>query len=182
MRDKTDSVEKYEAYDQIGLGEMIRSDVRSWGSASLAMTKLGFYAAFLYRISHYFYLHRFGFLAKCFQFVSQVITGVEISNNAIIGPGLKILHPSSVHIGPKVKIGAHAGICECSAVISNDEQGAVPVVGDYLWMSSGGKIMGPINVGDFVRIGPNSVLFKNIDSNMIALGNPARIMPKTFRF
>lgn len=180
MGQKTDSMDKYEAYNQTSLREMIRADVRCWGRASLALTKLGFYAAFFYRISYSLSLHGFGFLAQCVQFISNVITGSEISNNAIIGPGLKILHSVGVQIGPEVKIGDHACICECSAIIRNIGEG-IPIIGDYLWMSSGAKIMGSVVVGDFVRIGPNSVLFKDIDSNMIAMGNPARIMPKSFR-
>jgi len=180
MRKKEYLIDKYEAYNQMSLSEMIRSDVQAWGKASIALTKLGFYSSFFYRIYHSLYLNGISFPAKCLQIISQVITSAEISHKAIIGPGLRIFHPIGVHIGPNVKIGAYACICECSAVISNTIHKEVPIVGDYLWMSSGAKIMGAVVAGDRVRIGPNSVLLKNINSNMIAFGVPARIMPTTF--
>jgi serine acetyltransferase len=41
--------------------------------------------------------------------------------------------------------------------------------------------MGPIVVGDYVWVGPNSVLMKNAESNMVAIGIPAKIIPKSFR-
>ena len=180
--DKAEVLSKYEAYDKIGLWEMIRSDLKRWEKISIAIFKLGFYAVFLYRISHYLSLKQFISLSRSFQFASHLITGAEISNKAVIGPGLIVLHPTGVHIGPKIKIGANANICECSAIVTNVEVGeGEPVIGDYLWAGSGSKIMGPITLGDHVWVGPNSVVLKDVPSNMTAFGIPARILPKTFR-
>ena len=179
---RTELLPKYEAYNKIGLWALVRSDVRRWGKLSVAIFKLGFHTAFLYRLSHYFYLKRFNLLARCIQFISHVITGAEISNKAVIGPGLIILHPTAVHIGPKIMIGANACICECTAIVTNVEVGeGEPIIGDGLWVSSGGKIMGPIILGDHVWVGPNSVVLKDVESNMTAFGIPARIMSKEFR-
>ena len=173
---------KYEAYNKMGLREMVLSDLRRWGKTSIALFKLGFYTTLFYRISHYLTLKNFKLLAQSVQFASHLITGAEISNNAVIGPGLIILHPTAVHIGPKIKIGANANICECCAIVTNVEKAeGEPIIGDYLWASSGSKIMGPITLGDHVWVGPNSVVLKDAASNMAALGIPARIIPKTFR-
>lgn len=179
---QTDINEKYEAYDRIGLFELIRSDLRRWGKASEAIFKLGFYASCFYRVSHHLMLTGHPLLAGFFQFISHVITGAEISNRATIGPELAIMHPTGVHIGPRVKIGLHATICECSSIVPNLVVGeGSPIIGDYLWVSAGCRIMGPIVLGDYVWGGPNSVLLKNVESNVVALGTPARIMPNTFR-
>ncbi len=180
--DRTEIFSKYEAYNKIGLWALVRSDVRRWGKLSVAIFKLGFHAAFLYRLSHYFYLKKLNLLSRALQLISQIITGAEISNKAVIGPSLIILHPTGVHIGPKIMIGANACICECSAIVTNVEVGeGEPIIGDWLWVSSGGKIMGPIKLGDHVWVGPNSVVLKDVESNMTAFGIPARIMSKEFR-
>jgi serine O-acetyltransferase len=180
--ERTQLLKKIEEYDHLSLRELIRSDLICWENISIALFKLGFYSTFFYRVSHWFFLKRLNFLAKCLQFISHLITGAEISNKAVIGPGLIILHPTAVHIGPKIKIGANANICECCAIINNIEYGeGEPVIGDFLWAGSGSKILGPITLGDHVWVGPNSVVLKDVGSNMTALGIPARIMPKTFR-
>ena len=178
----TDLFDKYEAYDRLGLFEMIRLDLTRWDRVSMALFKLGFYASCFYRISHYLMLKGHPGGAGFFQFMSHVITGAEISNRATIGPCMAIQHPTGVHIGSNVKLGAYATICECSSIVTNNTVGeGAPVIGDYLWASAGCRIMGPIVLGDYVWVGPNSVLLKNAESNTVALGIPARIIPKSFR-
>ncbi len=177
-----DLLGKYDAYDRLGLRALIRSDMRRWKTTLLALTCLGFHATFMYRLSRHLCRHHCGFFGKFFQFWCHLVTGAEISHNAIIGPGLMILHPTAVHIGPHVRIGSNAHFCECSAVVSNGEIGeGEPVIGDYLWAGSGSKVMGPILLGDHVSVGPNSVVLRDVESDRVALGIPARIMPKDFR-
>jgi serine O-acetyltransferase len=179
---RTDLLDKYEEYDRLGLFEIIRSDLSRWEGASGALAKLGFYASCFYRISHHLMLKGHPLGAGFLQFMSHLITGAEISNRATIGPYLTIQHPTGVHIGPSVKLGAHATICECSSIVTNNTVGeGAPVIGDYLWASAGCRIMGPIVLGDRVWVGPNSVLLKNTESNVVAIGIPAKIIPKTFR-
>lgn len=162
--------------------DLLQTDIRRWNKLSNAVCKLGFYSVLFYRISHFLSLYNFKILSSIVQFLSHMITGAEISNRASIGSGLIILHPTAVHIGPNVKIGSNACICECCAILNNIEVGpGEPNIGDYLWMSSGSKIYGPVRLGDHVWIGPNSVVLKDIPSNMTAYGIPARILPKTFR-
>jgi serine O-acetyltransferase len=161
------------------LRELIRSDVKRHKSISVALTKLGFYTALLYRLSHHFSRRNWMLPARCLQFLSHVITGAEISHRAVIGPGLCLHHPTAVHIGPNIVIGKMANLCQCCTISTNlDTQEEGPVIGDYLWAGPGCAIMGPIRLGDRVRVGPNAALFKDVASEMIAFGNPARIMPK----
>lgn len=158
---------------------LIRSDAKRYKSISVALTKLGFYTAFFYRLSHHFSRRNWMLTARCLQFVSHVITGAEISHRAVIGPGLCFHHPTAVHIGPNIVIGKMANLCQCCTVSTNlDIQEQGPVIGDYLWAGPGCAIMGPIRLGDRVRVGPNAALFKDVASEMTAFGNPARIMPK----
>jgi serine O-acetyltransferase len=168
-----------ESTKKMNLGQLIRSDVRRLGGLRSSIFRLGFYAAFYYRLSHFFSDHHMTFLAGFFQFFSQTVTGAEISHRAQIGPGLCFLHPVGVHIGPGIQIGSNATICECSSVVFLNPENP-PVVGDFLWLGPGARIMGDVTLGDQVRVGPNSVVLKNIASQMTAFGIPARALPKDF--
>lgn len=177
-------IEKNTGFDQMGTFSLMRADLKIWGSISIALTKLGFYASIFYRLSRSMVKHRLFFIGRCIQFLSTVITGAEISNKAIIGPGLKILHPTGVHLGPDVILGARAVICDSSSIVTNREPDGreKQVIGDSLWLSAGGRIMGNVLLGDKVWVGPNSVVLKDVESEMTAFGIPARIFPEVFRF
>jgi len=68
----TDLFDKYEAYDRLGLFEMIRLDLTRWDRVSMALFKLGFYASCFYRISHYLMLKGHPGGAGFFQFISHI--------------------------------------------------------------------------------------------------------------
>ena len=177
-------LEKNLAYDQLGTYALICEDVKIWGSVFQALTRLGFYSSIFYRISRCLVKHRLSFIGRAIQFLSTLLTGAEISNKAIIGPGLKILHASGVLIGPTTILGARSVICECSSITGGREKVGIEkqIIGDSIWLSAGGRIMGDVILGDKVWIGPNSVVLKDVKSNMMAFGIPARVVPEVFQF
>ena len=49
-----------------------------------------------------------------------------------------------------------------------------PIIGNNVDIGANVSIIGPVNIGDNVIIGAGSVVVKNISSNKIAVGNPAK--------
>lgn len=49
-----------------------------------------------------------------------------------------------------------------------------PIIGDNVDIGANVAIIGPVSVGDNVIIGAGSIVVKDISSNKIAVGNPAR--------
>ena len=54
-----------------------------------------------------------------------------------------------------------------------------PTIGNNVIIGSGAQILGAINVGDYARIGANSVVSKNVPSNVTVAGVPAREFSKS---
>jgi serine O-acetyltransferase len=52
------------------------------------------------------------------------------------------------------------------------------VLGDRVDIGAGAKILGPIHIGNDVQIGANAVVIRDVPSNSIAVGVPARILPR----
>lgn len=52
----------------------------------------------------------------------------------------------------------------------------VPVLGDNVYVSAGARILGPVVIGDNVIIGANAVVVKDVPSNCIVAGVPAKII------
>ncbi len=50
-----------------------------------------------------------------------------------------------------------------------------PTLGDHVVVGAGAKILGPITVGDYSRIGANSVVVKDVAANSVVVGVPGRI-------
>ena len=60
-------------------------------------------------------------------------------------------------------------------VVGSTPEG-VPTIGNNVWIGPGVKIVGKIFIGDNVIIAPNSVVQKNIPSNVIVGGIPAKVI------
>ena len=52
----------------------------------------------------------------------------------------------------------------------------VPVIGNNVHINAGAKIIGPVRIGDNVEIGANCVVVKDVPSNCVVAGIPARIL------
>lgn len=50
------------------------------------------------------------------------------------------------------------------------------IIGDNVWIGSGAIIMPGVTIGNNVVIGVGSIVTKNIPDNVIAYGNPCRIV------
>lgn len=175
-------IERYEIEKPMSVNDLIRSDQRRFKEAGEVIARLGFHAALFCRLSHYFSTIGALFAARSIQLMSHLITGAEISHRAVIGPGLVLLHPTGIVIGPNVKIGKRAIICQGVTISTNYELleagiEAETVIGDDLWAGPNCAIMGPLLMGDHVFVGPNAVVNRAVNSYMKAIGNPARLMP-----
>lgn len=50
------------------------------------------------------------------------------------------------------------------------------IIGDYVWIGGGAIIMPGVTIGDNVVIGAGSVVTGDVPDNVIAYGNPCRII------
>jgi serine O-acetyltransferase len=54
-----------------------------------------------------------------------------------------------------------------------------PTIGNHVVVGAGAKILGPITIGDYTRIGANSVVIKDVPNNSVVVGVPGRITSRT---
>jgi len=114
----------------------------------------------------------------------EVLTGISISGDARIGPGLYIGHFGGIVVGPDVVMGRRCNITQgvtIGAAGSGASAGS-PVIGDEVHVMPGAKIYGKITIGDWTRIGANAVVTKDLPSGVLAMGVPATdVRPDTSR-
>lgn len=99
--------------------------------------------------------------------------GIDISLSTNIGPGLKIEHFGGIFVNGKAVIGMR---CSILHDVTIGEYGGAPIIGNYVFIGPGAKLIGGVRVGDNVIIGANSVVTKNIPDNAVVVGIPGKII------
>lgn len=107
---------------------------------------------------------------------------IEIGENFYSNHNLTILDGAKVKIGNYVFIGPDCGIYTAGHPIDVKQRNegleyAYPItIGDNVWIGGGVKIMPGVTVGNNTIIGSGSIVTKNIPSNVIAVGNPCKVI------
>lgn len=92
-----------------------------------------------------------------------------------IGEGLFLEHPHGSYLNA-VMIGKNF-TCLHNVTIGKNH-GGLPTIGDNVFCGCGSCILGPITVGNNVKIGANAVVVKDIPDNCVVVGNPGVIVKR----
>jgi len=100
----------------------------------------------------------------------------EIYNIDAIGGGLICYHPFSAVINAK-SIGKNFQFRN-SITIGNksNDNSLLPSIGDNVVVGANAVIIGNITVGDNVIIGAGAIVVKDVPSNVVVAGNPAKVI------
>lgn len=89
-----------------------------------------------------------------------------------IGGGLFIQHGFSTYIAAQ-SIGENCWINQ-QVTIGYKDNTRPPIIGNDVAITCGAKVLGPITIGDHVTIGANAVVVKDLPSNSVWGGVPAK--------
>jgi len=163
--------------------ENIRED---WRTHDRDITRQGFWVMLIYRFGRWRYgikprLLRlpFSFLYKLLFVIVQILTGIELPCEVTLGRRFKIEHFSGIIISGDAVFGDDVVIRNGVTVgLRHTGTRGSPVVGNCVDIGAGAKILGNIKIGDNVTIGANAVVITDVPDNYIAVGVPARLIPK----
>ena len=138
----------------------------------------GVQAMLFYRLTHRLWLLKLKWLARFISMLARWITGVEIHPGAVIGRRFFIDHGMGVVIGETAEIGddctLYHGVTLGGTTWKKGKRH--PTLGNNVVIGAGAKILGPIILGDDVRVGSNSVVVKSVDNAQTVVGVPARVL------
>lgn len=140
----------------------------------------GIKAILLYRISHFFWKLGLPYIPRYISGIARDLTTVEIHPGAEIGSEFFIDHGAGVVIGETAEIGNNVTIY-AGVVLGGTNLEQIkrhPTLGNNVVVGTGAKILGPITLGDNVRVGANSVVVNDVPSNCVVVGVPAKIVSK----
>ena len=165
------------------LQSIIDRDPAAKSKLSLILTYPGVKAIFFHRVANFFYLAKFGLIARFISQLSRFLTGIEIHPGAKIGKNLFIDHGMGVVIGETSEIGNNVTIYHMATLggiapsINSNQQRMVkrhPTLNDCVVVGSGAQILGPVVIGANAKVGANAVVTKDVPENAVMVGIPAK--------
>lgn len=106
------------------------------------------------------------YISRCLQVFIRPCKSVEIDAGLLISHNHSVIHPWKAGINLRVGPG----------VVIGQNKNRYPVIGDNVYIAANSLVIGGISIGDNVIVGAGSVVLKDVESNVVVAGNPARVI------
>lgn len=109
---------------------------------------------------------------------------ISVGDNFYSNHNCVILDGAAINIGDNVLFGPNVGLYTAGHPVNVKErisglEYAHPItIGNNVWIGADVTVIGGVTIGDNSIIGGGSVVTKNIPANVIAVGNPCRVIRK----
>jgi serine O-acetyltransferase len=170
------------------IGDSVRADLsavfqRDPACHSYAQAFLffkGFHALQSYRVAHYLWTHGRKTMALFIQNRMSDLFAVDIHPAAKLGRGIMIDHATGVVIGETAVVGDDVSMLHGVTLggTGKQDEDRHPKVGRGVLLSTGAKVLGNIQIGEYSRVGAGSVVLKPVPPHTTVAGVPARVIGK----
>ena len=153
-------------------------DPAATSKVEVALTYAGFHALLFHRFAHWLSRMRIPFIPRALSQFARFMTGIEIHPGATIGSGLFIDHGMGVVIGETTEIGDNVTLFQGVTLGGTGKQRGKrhPTLGSHVVVGAGAKVLGPIKIGDYVKIGANAVVLQDVPDHSTVVGIPGKIV------
>jgi len=136
----------------------------------------GYVALQAWRVSNWLWHHDHRDAALLFQNEASNVLQVSIHPAASIGSSVYLDHATGIVIGANAVIGDEVTILQNVSIgRGNELPTRSPRIGRGVFIGAGATILGDIRIGDFARIGADTVVTSDVPGGCTAVGNPARL-------
>ncbi len=157
---------------------VFQRDPAARSTLEVLTTYPGVHAILAHRLSHRLWQSGWRFMARFLSFLGRTLTNVDIHPGATIGRRFFIDHGAGVVIGETAEVGDDVTLYHGVTLggTSWNKGKRHPTLADGVVVGAGAKILGPITVGERVRVGANSVVVKDVPADRTVVGVPGRIV------
>ncbi|HMV17383.1 MAG TPA: serine O-acetyltransferase [Zoogloea sp.] len=157
---------------------VFQRDPAARSTLEVLTTYPGVHAILLHRVSHRLWRAGWRYPARFLSFLSRTLTNVDIHPGATIGHRFFIDHGACVVIGETAEVGDDVTLYHGVTLggTSWNKGKRHPTLASGVVVGAGAKILGPIVIGERVRVGANSVVVKDVPADRTVVGVPGRIV------
>ena len=157
---------------------VFQRDPAARSTLEVLTTYPGVHAVLTHRLSHLLWRAGWRFPARFLSFLGRTLTNVDIHPGATIGRRFFIDHGACVVIGETAEVGDDVTLYHGVTLggTSWNKGKRHPTLADGVVVGAGAKILGPISIGERVRVGANSVVVKDVPADRTVVGVPGRIV------
>lgn len=107
---------------------------------------------------------------------------VHIGSGTYINSGLTLIDDYEIYIGENCLLATNVTLCTTGHPVhldlrSHGEMYSFPVkIGNGVWIGSNVVVLPGVTIGDNTVIGAGSVVTKDIPANVVAVGNPCKVL------
>ena len=166
--------------------ETLKNDVRcvlsrdpaATGVAEVLFCYPGFRAVRAHRLAHALYCRGLRFLPRLISEWCRFFTGIDIHPGAKIGQRLFIDHGLGVVIGETTVIGDDVTLYQGATLGGTGKETGKrhPTLGNYVTVSAGASVLGPLTVGDGAKIGAGAVVLSDVPAHSTVVGVPGHVV------
>ena len=140
----------------------------------------GVWAVVWYRVANRLYKRNFKSCSRMIMGLTQLISNIDIHPAATIGKRVFIDHGTGVVIGETAVIEDDVLIYQGVTLggVSLESGKRHPTIKQGCVIGAGAKILGNISIGEYSKVGANSVVVKNVPDCSTAIGIPAHVIEK----
>jgi serine O-acetyltransferase len=108
--------------------------------------------------------------------IVETLTGISLSLEARIGPGLRIYHFGNIFIHSQTVIGRNCTLRQGVTIGNRVPDGPAPVIEDDVDFGAYAQVLGNVRIGSGAKIGAMTVVLCDVPAGTTAVGVPARIL------
>ncbi len=153
-------------------------DPAARSSWEVVTTYPGVHAVLCYRVANRLWRRNWRYLGRLVSYIARVWTTVDIHPGATIGQRFFIDHGAGVVIGETAEIGDDVTLYHGVTLggTSWKKGKRHPTIGSGCVIGAGAKILGPLTLGEKVKVGANSVVIRDVAEGQTAVGIPAKVV------
>lgn len=159
---------------------IFEKDPAAQSRIAVALTYSGLHALACHRINHRIYNAGIPLVPSLITAFVKIVSGIEIHPAARIAGGVCIDHGVGLVIGETAEVGAGCLLYQGVTLGGTGKEKGKrhPTLGRGVVVGAGAKVLGAITIGDYAKIGANSVVLIPVPANAIVVGVPGRVIKK----
>lgn len=106
---------------------------------------------------------------------TALATGIQITRETRVGPGLRLPHFGAILIHEAAVIGANVTILH-GVTIGTRDHGGAPIIEDDVEIGCGAVILGPVRIGQGAKVGANATVVADVPPGCTVVGTPGVIV------